>query len=85
MTDIAERLRSVTRTEGDTYSSAEVIGMVGQAADEIDQLRRCLLQARCPVDGRGFVDACIEDGLCGCTNGLVISKELLMTPALRKS
>ena len=40
--DILKRLREVQRLRGDTYSSAEIIGMVGQAANEIERLRNAL-------------------------------------------
>lgn len=39
MADILDDLRKVVRLNGDTYSSAEVIGLVGRAADEIERLR----------------------------------------------
>lgn len=49
MSDILTELRKVHRLRGDTYSSAEVIGMVGRAADEIEMLRdeRDLWKSRC--------------------------------------
>lgn len=37
--DILAELRAVQTTGGDTYSSAEVLGMVGRAADEIERLQ----------------------------------------------
>jgi hypothetical protein len=37
--DILDDLRKVRRLRGDTYSSAEVLGMVGRAIAEIEQLR----------------------------------------------
>lgn len=37
--DILAELRAVRKTGGDTYSSSEVLGMVGRAADEIERLR----------------------------------------------
>lgn len=40
--DIVQELHAVTRLCGDTYSSAEVLGMVGRAADEIERLRAAL-------------------------------------------
>jgi hypothetical protein len=40
--DILADLRKVQRLNGDTYSSAEVMGMVGRAADEIDRLHAAL-------------------------------------------
>lgn len=43
MTDILTELRGVQRLQGDTFSSAEVLGMVGRAADEIDRLTNALL------------------------------------------
>lgn len=39
MTDILVDLQAVIRLNGDTYSSAEVLGMVGRAADELMGLR----------------------------------------------
>ena len=42
MTDILERLRGVQKLRGDTYSSYEVIGMIGQAVDEIERLTAAL-------------------------------------------
>lgn len=42
MSDILADLRKLQRLNGDTYSSAEVLGMVGQAADEIERLRVAL-------------------------------------------
>ncbi len=39
MSDILEELRKVQRLGGDTYSSHEVLGMIGRAADEIERLR----------------------------------------------
>jgi hypothetical protein len=42
MTDILADLQSVVQTRGDTYSSAEVLGMVGRAASEIERLRAAL-------------------------------------------
>ena len=46
MSDIVERLREVQRLRGDTFSSYEVVGMVGQAADEIERQRASLLEIR---------------------------------------
>jgi hypothetical protein len=45
MTDIVERLRSIYKLRGDTYSSMEVFGAVNQAAAEIERLR-AVAQAR---------------------------------------
>jgi hypothetical protein len=36
---VLEELRKVHELRGDTYSSYEVIGVIGRAADEIDRLR----------------------------------------------
>lgn len=38
MTDILADLRAVQKLNGDTFSSAEVLGMVERAADEIEKL-----------------------------------------------
>ena len=38
MPDILEDLRAIARTGGDTYSSAEVIGVIGRAVVEIERL-----------------------------------------------
>lgn len=37
--DILDDLRSVQRLNGDTYSSAEILGMIGRAANEIEAWR----------------------------------------------
>ena len=37
--DILNELHSITKLRGDTYSSAEVIGMIGRAAAEIERLQ----------------------------------------------
>jgi hypothetical protein len=39
MTDNLNKLRDVQRLNGDTYSSYEVVGMIGWAADEIERLQ----------------------------------------------
>ena len=43
---MVEELRKIYRLKGDTYSSAEVLGAVNRAADEIERLRAVLLEAR---------------------------------------
>lgn len=39
MADLLDDMRKVVKLNGDTYSSAEVIGMVSRAADEIEGLQ----------------------------------------------
>lgn len=59
MADILEDLRSVQRLQGDTFSSAEVLGMVGRAADEIERLRSFLTNAvldRIDHESRTIID-----------------------------
>ena len=53
---ILEKLRDVQKLGGDTYSSYEVVGMIGQAADEIERLRAALTKCankleRCAIAG----------------------------------
>lgn len=42
MSDILAKLRDVERLRGNTYSSAEALGMIVRAADEIGRLREAL-------------------------------------------
>lgn len=51
MTDILDDLRKVEHLRGDTFSSAEVIAMVGRAAKEIERLRMALYQASSSRNG----------------------------------
>lgn len=44
MADILDDLRKVARLNGDTYSTPEVLGMVGRAAEEIERLREIVRQ-----------------------------------------
>lgn len=53
--NILEELRAVQKLRGDTYSSAEVLGMVGRAADEIAQRHADLR-----IAGEKFAEACDE-------------------------
>jgi hypothetical protein len=39
MADVLDDLRAVQKLQGDTFSSAEVLGMVARAASEIERLR----------------------------------------------
>jgi hypothetical protein len=39
---LSDELRKVQRLGGDTYSSAEVLSLIGKAADEIERLRAAL-------------------------------------------
>jgi hypothetical protein len=45
MTDIVEQARKVVELRGDTYSSYEVVGLLGQLVAEVERLQDCL-QAR---------------------------------------
>jgi len=52
MADILDELREVKRLRGNSYSSYEVIGMVGRAVDEIERLRALLDAARICLKNR---------------------------------
>ena len=55
MADLLEELRKAQRLRGDTYSSYEVVGLVGQAADEIERLREALRDTRKRLRGAGML------------------------------
>lgn len=57
MTDIVERLRSVVNLQGSTYSSAEVLGMLSQAAGEIERLRDLSDKRADQLSGSYFVQS----------------------------
>jgi len=42
MSDIVEEAKKIVALRGDTYSSYEVVGLVGRFADEIERLRSLL-------------------------------------------
>lgn len=54
--ELLERLRKFQRLRGDTYSCEEAIGMIGQAADEIERLTVLAGEKECPkCGGSGWI------------------------------
>lgn len=83
MTDIVTDLRKLLASGGYSYSSAEVINMVGKAAEIINNLLTTLLQVECPAGGwtgcpdtghRPQVKDCLADKSCGCIFGDAVKK-----------
>lgn len=64
--EILTRLRAIQNLGGNTYSSAEVIGAIGQAANEIERLRVALTQ---------FVAACDTAPPTGLMREIVMARK----------
>lgn len=83
MADIVTDLRKLLASGGYSYSSAEVINMVGKATDTINDLLAALVEVDCPAGGwtgcpdtghRPQVKDCMADGSCGCIFGDAVKK-----------
>lgn len=53
MADILNDMRKVTKLNGDTYSSAEVLGMISRGANEIERLHEARRHFSALADAKG--------------------------------
>jgi hypothetical protein len=78
--NVLDELKRVQRLGGDTYSSAEVIGIVGRAKDEIERLRT-YIQA---LDGK-HIGTRADGGKTFIDEGIIVASDVCGNEQSEKS